>query len=52
MEDIKFEVVYFFDKRFIENEYIRPKLDGIQFSALSSVKSSSLEAPFLLEEIK
>lgn len=52
MKHIKLESRYFFEKRFIEKEYRKPKIGGVQFSILFSVESSSLEAPFFIEEIK
>lgn len=52
IKHIKLEARYFFEKRFIEKEYTKPKVGGVQFSILFSAESSSLEAPFFIEEIK
>lgn len=52
MEEIKFEVGYLFEKRFIKMDYKRLKLDGVHFNVISSIESATLESPFLLEEIE
>jgi len=49
---VKQEIQNFFENRFHETEFGRPKLDGVQFKQLSLLENSRLLAQFLEEEVK
>lgn len=49
---LKEEVCMFFMKRFEENEWVRPKLDGVKFQNIGQQHNDILAECFHEEEIK
>ena len=49
---VKEETCLFFKKRFQEEEWVRPKLDGVSFKAIGQHQNDKLSKPFTKKEIK
>ena len=52
LERVKEETRLFFKNRFQEEEWVRPKLDGVSFKVIGQQYNDRLTGPFTEKEIK